>query len=359
MYKCKECGTEYEIKPEYCDCGNDTFEIVVPREVSTPIPTPQPTIKPQQKRDNVDDSYNRLKDFDPISIIIFIICILLGVAVILFVGNPPKKAPQKTAVEQSQNLPSVDTFWNNSVPVAKVEPKPEQQVLYQPSQPQPNVIKITKPVQNQQPQIKIQPVKQQITKQQKQVQNPQPQKVTQSQQKVQTAANVQPKTNTNLSALTQRVQANANNSVAKAKTQTNTTPIKTQTTNTTAAPTLRTTQTTTQKAQIPVAPVVDTAKFKKELADYKINLRNTIGKKINFSNVVGDGNCTVSFKVNSSGQLTNRTFSQQSSNITLNDAVYSAVAATPRFNAPPSGYKNETLNLKVTFYNGNFDIVLY
>lgn len=29
MYKCKECGTEYEIKPDYCDCGNNTFEEIL------------------------------------------------------------------------------------------------------------------------------------------------------------------------------------------------------------------------------------------------------------------------------------------------------------------------------------------
>lgn len=25
MYKCSECGAEYETKPKYCDCGNDIF----------------------------------------------------------------------------------------------------------------------------------------------------------------------------------------------------------------------------------------------------------------------------------------------------------------------------------------------
>ena len=25
MYICSECGNEYEIKPKYCDCGNDIF----------------------------------------------------------------------------------------------------------------------------------------------------------------------------------------------------------------------------------------------------------------------------------------------------------------------------------------------
>ena len=27
MYKCKECGAEYENKPDYCECGNDEFEM--------------------------------------------------------------------------------------------------------------------------------------------------------------------------------------------------------------------------------------------------------------------------------------------------------------------------------------------
>ena len=25
MFRCKECGTEFDVKPDYCDCGNDTF----------------------------------------------------------------------------------------------------------------------------------------------------------------------------------------------------------------------------------------------------------------------------------------------------------------------------------------------
>ena len=98
---------------------------------------------------------------------------------------------------------------------------------------------------------------------------------------------------------------------------------------------------------------------KQELANYKIGLRNTIGRKIDFTRVVGDGTCTVAFKVNSSGTLTNRSFSVQSSNITLNDAVYNAVMSTPSYSAPPAGYNNETMYLKISFTNGNFNISLY
>ena len=28
MYKCSECGKTFSQKPDYCDCGNDTFEIM-------------------------------------------------------------------------------------------------------------------------------------------------------------------------------------------------------------------------------------------------------------------------------------------------------------------------------------------
>ena len=87
-------------------------------------------------------------------------------------------------------------------------------------------------------------------------------------------------------------------------------------------------------------------------------MRNLIGRKIDFANVVGDGDCAISFKLASNGKLINRAFAKQSSNITLNDAVYKAVMATPSYNPPPSGYNNETMVLKIRFYNGNFDISL-
>ena len=32
MYKCTECGMEYEVKPDYCDCGNDEFIITAHKE---------------------------------------------------------------------------------------------------------------------------------------------------------------------------------------------------------------------------------------------------------------------------------------------------------------------------------------
>ena len=87
-------------------------------------------------------------------------------------------------------------------------------------------------------------------------------------------------------------------------------------------------------------------------------MRNTFARKIDFTRVIGDGSCTVSFKIDLNGRLYNRSFSKQSSNNTLNDAVYAAVMATPTFNPPPEAYNNEVLNLNIKFYNGNFEISL-
>ena len=66
----------------------------------------------------------------------------------------------------------------------------------------------------------------------------------------------------------------------------------------------------------------------------------------------------MSFKLTSSGKLTSRAFTKQSSNITLNDAVFAAMNSTTSYNPPPEGYKGETLTLKIRFYNGNFEITL-
>ena len=107
-----------------------------------------------------------------------------------------------------------------------------------------------------------------------------------------------------------------------------------------------------------ISPKVNAAAQKRELLNYKIALRNKIASNINFAAVVGDGSCAIAFKISQSGKLTNRAFSKQSTNDSLNDAVYNAVMQTPAYNPPPSGYKNETLKLSVTMYGGNFEVDL-
>lgn len=109
-----------------------------------------------------------------------------------------------------------------------------------------------------------------------------------------------------------------------------------------------------QKSSVPKTTVTNI----QELNNYKIQLRNRIASKIDFTQVIGDGSCIISFTISSEGALTNRKFLKQSDNDTLNDVVFNAMLATPSFRKPPAGYKGENLKLGVKIYGGQFEVSL-
>ena len=414
MFKCKECGLEYEIKPDFCDCGNDEF-IEVAGSYSPKTPSEDYSGQKTTFNEQYPEFGRMKKFFDPISTGVFLICIIVGLIVLFFVANPVDE-PENNAVQnkpaetQNLNIPTIDSLWDNSTVgivnnekvIARTQQMP-QPVQAQVPQPQensllsrieatingPNQIEPVKLQQTSQ-QVKVQSVPQQktVSQPQKQAQQSAPQQKPQPQQNA--AAKFmqnlgfsapkqqpQPQTqNTQKPIIPSKTQAIATQPSGQTKpvqttqkTQQTQTPVQ-QTKPSTTAQTQQNSQPTATKAasvkqtQVPMTTslrpkaTVDTQALQKELSNYKVGLRNTIGKKIDFANVVGDGDCTVSFKIASNGKITNRAFSKQSSNITLNDAVYSAVMATPNYNPPPSGYNNETMNLRIRFYNGNFDISL-
>ena len=333
MYKCTECGSEYEIKPDFCDCGNDEFKEVL---LSVTVEKVESQNVPQKEivTPKAPKSIKRTLQFEPISLAIFIFCILISFYVIFFAWNVVENEiiSEKTdTLKTTANIPSINTFWNNSLPEIKKE---EIAKLVEIQKPEPqktiNTVKTVQPKQTAAKTVKntvSKPSVSNTNKKTTQKTQPKPAKTT-----VQTS-----------SAPTQskQVQQNVTNNTSSQK------PV----------------QEVKKQEQPKVVevqkPAVDTQALKRELDSYKISLRNTIGRKIDFTQVIGDGECIISFKINSSGVLTNRAFKQQSTNITLNDAVYKAFMATPSYNPPPQGYKNETLNLKVSFYNGNFQVSLY
>ena len=346
MFKCTECGTEYEIKPDYCDCGNDTFEEIKPAAVEPapvkiekkPEPKPQPKVKPQPTK-----TFSAPK-VDPVSLTIFLACIVLSFIILFFVGNPKEQTEEEKVFEETTitDIPKIDKFWNNStVGVVSDKQEPvEQPVVQQVQQLVQKVIpQTTKPVQKiQTPKVTTKPkttAKPAVQKPAAQTAKPQntTKTTTQTTQKPATTTPKIPQTTLNVTQNQQTTQ-----------------PQTTQPQTTTKPAT--TTQQTQPKTQ------TNTAAAQQELVNYKVSLRNTIGRKIDFTKVVGDGNCSITFKVSSSGQLTNRAFSKLSGNITLNDAVYNAMKATPSFSAPPASYKGETLTLTIKFTNGNFAITL-
>ena len=330
MYKCTECGMEYEIKPDYCDCGNDEF-------VLSPLREEKPQAERKAEREEFVNEVKKTEftnsgedvvpkqkvyeprlNIDPISLVIFLICIVLSIVIICW---PVKE--NETVIEQvkdttvSQNIPNINKFWNNAAPVTEA-PKPV---------PEPVAVKVVTPVKN-----AVKPVAKPV---QKPVSKP-----VQTQKPKQTVVKLQlnPAVTTSEQAKRAEEAKKKAEAAARAKAEENARKLA--------------------EVQKHAENLQQTMFDRQELANYKAKLRNTIGRKIDFTKVIGDGDCAITFKIDSNGRLINGAFAKQSSNITLNDAVYKAFMSSRSFTAPPAGYKNETLKLYVRFYNGNFEISL-
>ena len=398
MYKCSECGAEYEIKPDYCDCGNDTFvetEQLKPKQNfennnNTNFKTEIPKIKLSA---NKSAEISKPTDFISLGIFMFFIIISLVVVFYPVKETQTQQLQDKTISAQTdiQEIPSVETFWDNSVEeviqedkVSETENTQEEydpiaikleKWLNRPSRTEDNTIIPQNQSTSKDP-VKVKPVQTSKTDSVKQqnvlTQKNSVQTVSQNTTK-KTEQKVVDNSSQDLIARVQRNAINATNNTTQApknyavsipkQTQTQVKPqsqIQNQGTSQipNTAVNQQIPQTKPQLRNLQYQEVKSSEELAKELSSYKAALRNNIGKKINFTNVVGDGNCSVTFKVDSTGKLLNRNFAQQSSNITLNDAVFSAMKSTTSFNPPPEGYKNETMTFSVKIYNGNFEITL-
>ena len=361
MYKCKDCGQEYDIKPDYCDCGNDVFKEIMPtsasdskqtQEPAAQGPLPSPAIMQFNQTNIPKSSVNAMSPLkktenapkfkvDLASLMIFLLCIVLSVLSLIYIG---KDSLEKLAQEENQprdtkalltptaNLPSINSIWNSTPPTVtesavktvKVEAEPAEQPIVQP------VVQQTKPL-----------ASVSVKKGQTQIQKPQttvkPQQIKQTQQAVQTP--------------TKTVKQNT---TAVQQTQP-----KTQTSVQTASKPIQQTATSQVKpAQQPVQ-TVNAAALKREMDNYKIALGRRLSSGIDYTKIIGDGVCAVSFKLDASGNLINRRFVTKSEdNDSLNNAVYRTMMNHPTYQSPPAGYKNETLTFTVSIYGGRFNVSL-
>ena len=364
MYKCKECGAEYEEKPDYCDCGNDEFDVVgvnniqeeKPKEKieekSVEMPKGQ-VIQEKSKalsasamnfnNSAAQNSYipKRILTVAPAPLIFFLGCILLSLYIMFFAWNPKEDLTKIEALpktEASKNIPSsIDKFWNNALPAVK-QPEPNKEEKFE---------NIVKQIISIEPQKKTETVK--VVSVPKVTPTPKVTKVP-----LIKVTSTPKKTVTNTAAKQQ-----ASNTQTQTKQSAEDAAKKKAEAERKAAETAQIKKLQAEQAKRAAEEnAKQTAAAKQEFVNYKAQLRNTIGRKIDFTRVIGDGSCTVAFKIDPNGKLTNRSFAKQSSNNTLNDAVYAAVMATPTFNPPPSAYNNEILNLNIRFNNGNFEISL-
>ena len=396
MFKCSECGTEYEIAPKYCDCGNDIFINV---EAEEDFEVQEIEDFEEEEIETPKHRNFRKKTFSPVSMGIFAFCIILSLLVLFVIGNPKKDLvtqEAETEVQEKIEIPSVDSYWDNTaVKIAqKEEPQPQKEEnildkIVQQIAPVEQPKKETKPAPAIQPKKIVQTTQKTVQKQKGQTQKTAQTSKTQTAKPKQTTSKTSSNTANNQQVmtfgdLTNKIRNQYYQSQTQAQKQTQTThsntPVKSAPIPQTAITTPKTTQTQTVKAPVqnqsqtqtqaqtkPVTaqnqvvaktPSKTQAQLKQELASYKSGLRNTLGRKIDFTRVIGDGECVLSFKVNSNGRLTSKAFTKQSSNITLNDAAFNALNTTTSYNPPPDAYKGETLRLTIKFYNGNFEISL-
>ncbi len=121
MYRCTECHSEYTNCPDFCDCGNDTFEEVgnnngyYDEEPERPAPRPKRRLSPEEKKELEKEKLEKKKSLIALGVI-FVLCIVVFII-------PPHKKPkmekvkQKVAQEQTK-IPTVDSYWNNALPSA-------------------------------------------------------------------------------------------------------------------------------------------------------------------------------------------------------------------------------------------------
>ena len=122
MFKCTECNAEYEQRPDYCECGNDNFEEVIEEdyydeeEYDEPAPRrSEPEMTPEQLAELAEEKKEKIKSLIALGVTL-VLCILVFVI-------PPHKPPKMQHVKEKVakeniKLPSVDTYWDDTVPSA-------------------------------------------------------------------------------------------------------------------------------------------------------------------------------------------------------------------------------------------------
>lgn len=118
MYRCKECNTEYKTKPDYCDCGNDTFDYI---EEKQPLSLEQKS--------------------EIVSRIFFAICVIIAVSVWFIPMSKKVEHSQKPAAKTNTAIPDINKIWNDT-PIYK--PKTTEQPITQTA---PIILTPTEPVQ--------------------------------------------------------------------------------------------------------------------------------------------------------------------------------------------------------------------
>lgn len=135
MYRCKECNAEYKTKPDYCDCGNDTFDYIEEKPAKQPITLEQKS--------------------EIVSRVFFALCLIIAICVwFIPIKTKPQHKPAPV-VQTKTSIPDINKIWNDT-PIYQPKPVITEPIILTPTEPvqkknlvPPKVItpkQVTKPV---------------------------------------------------------------------------------------------------------------------------------------------------------------------------------------------------------------------
>lgn len=121
MFRCKECGCEFDIKPEYCDCGNNTFD-----EITSASNVQVPDVR------------------QILSVVIFVLCLILAIIPWTIYPKVKIEKPEpniESNIRSALEIPDIEKLWVESRPKssgdtsAQVVKKEAQKTLNPKAQP--------------------------------------------------------------------------------------------------------------------------------------------------------------------------------------------------------------------------------
>lgn len=117
MYRCTECHAEYQNLPDFCDCGNDTFEEYIEEEEYYEEEPPKPRKKPKKRQLSEEEIEEiRAEKADKKKAMITIgISLFISIVILCLPPYPAKKIEkvQQRAAEANVKFPDVSSYWKS------------------------------------------------------------------------------------------------------------------------------------------------------------------------------------------------------------------------------------------------------
>ncbi len=127
MYRCTECNAEYDYCPEFCECGNDSFEEIAGvqgRDYQPPVKKKpvQKKLSPQEKAEIEEEARDKKK-----AMITAGVSLLLCFIILFLPPHRAKSTPKQAALAENpvnSEIINVDSYWDSSVPAASRKKDP-------------------------------------------------------------------------------------------------------------------------------------------------------------------------------------------------------------------------------------------